>query len=158
MSKWPIVPSSTTAEIERLLKERAAKVMDRSLPFDEVLEKAERLHNLVTSLEARFPEIVESTGAQDVSRRLVRLVRPILRILYQESGPYHQDAALPIPLLPGLASLDNLAQLDTESDLYGFTRTYIVRELNRVADHLDRALTEGELLAGSLTMVMNAER
>ena len=153
----PLEPSSTTAEIERLLKEKAEKVMDAALPFDEVLEKAERLHNLVTSLEAKLPEITESISGQEVSRCLVRLVRPILRILYQESGPYHQDPALPMSLLPGLASLDHLAELDAESDLYGFTRTYVVRELNRVADHLDRALAEGEILAGTLTMAMDAE-
>ena len=60
-------------------------------------------------------------------------------------------------LLPGLASLESLARLESDSDMYRFTRTYVIRELNRVADHLDQALEEGERLAGTLTMAMNNE-
>jgi Iap family predicted aminopeptidase len=153
----PIEPSATVAEIERLLKEKSKTVEDSALPFDEILEKADRLHNLVMSLETKFPELVESVGAQETSRRLVRLIRPILRVLFQESGPYHQDAALPMTLLPGLTSLESLARLEPASDLYRFTRTHIIRELNRVSDHLDQALMEGEMLAGTLTMAMDNE-
>lgn len=154
----PLQPSSTAAEIHALLEEKASEVSDASLPFGEILEKAERLHNLAASIEGRFSRGVDSMGAQELARRLIRFVRPVLRVLYQERGPYHQDPALEMTLLPGLASLDSLAKLDPKSNLYGFTRTYIVRELNRIADHLDRALAEGERLAGDLTMPPDGTR
>ena len=118
----------------------------------EVLDRAERLHNLAVSLRDRIPDGVESLGAQELSRRIVRFLRPITRVIYQESGPYHQDPALSVANLPGLASLEAMETLEPDSHLYRFTRNYIVRELNRLKDHLDQALEEGERLAGELTL------
>jgi hypothetical protein len=104
------------------------------------------------SLEERIADGAESVGAQEIARRLVRFIRPITRVTYEESGPYHQDPALAVPKLPGLASLESMEKLEPGSDLYRFTRNYILRELNRLKDHLDQALEEGERLAGELTL------
>jgi hypothetical protein len=150
----PMNPVATTAEIKRFLQDKSRASGASGLPFDAAIERAERLHNLVTSLESRFEEGVEELGAQEMSRRLVRLVRPVLRVVYQESGPYHQDPALSTEKLPGLAALGELEHLDSGGDLYRFTETYLVRELNRIIDHLDQALREGENLAGDLTVTL----
>jgi N-acetylated-alpha-linked acidic dipeptidase len=151
----PLDPTSTTAELKRRLEEIASRQVASDLPFGALLERAERLHNLAVSLQARLQDGVEAMGAQELSRRLVAFVRPITRVIYQESGPYHQDPALETPKLPGLASLETMEKLDPESDLYRFTRNYIIRELNRLGDHLDQALDEGERLAGELTLETN---
>jgi Iap family predicted aminopeptidase len=147
----PMNPDAATAEIKRFLEDKSKVSGASGLPFDAALERAERLHNLVVSLKSRFDAGVEELGAQEMSRRLVRLVRPVHRVIYQESGPYHQDPALSTQKLPGLTALDTLGGLDSESDLFRFTITYLVRELNRIIDHLDQALREGEILAGDLT-------
>jgi hypothetical protein len=148
----PIDPTAATAEMKRRLEEMASREVASDLPFGDVLDRAERLHNLAVSLQARIPDGVETLGAQELSRRLVRLIRPITRVIYQESGPYHQDPALGVPKLPGLASLEAMETLEPGSDLYRFTRNYVVRELNRLEDHLDQALDEWERLAGELTL------
>jgi hypothetical protein len=61
--------------------------------------------------------------------------------MYQERGPYHQDLALEHPLLPGLVADPPLSE---------FTRARLVRETNRLLDHLDQALAEGESLEREL--------
>jgi hypothetical protein len=148
----PLKPAAATAEMKRRLEELAAREIASALPLEGILDRAERLHNLAASLEERIPAGAESVGAQEIARRLVRFIRPITRVVYQEAGPYHQDPALGVPKLPGLAAIESMEKLDPESDLYRFTRNYILRELNRLKDHLDLALEEGERLAGALTL------
>ena len=84
---------------------------------------------------------------------MVRVIRPVLRVTYQEHGPYHQDPALEIPTLPGLAALEALTALPADSDELGFTLTYLTRERNRLEDHLEQAIAEARglerLLSGS---------
>jgi len=61
--------------------------------------------------------------------------------MYQERGPYHQDLALEHPLLPGLASDPHASD---------FASAHLVRETNRLLDHLDQALSEAETLEREL--------
>jgi hypothetical protein len=81
---------------------------------------------------------------------MVRVIRPVLRLTYQEEGPYHQDPALEVPKLPGLEGMETLAAIPPESDLHGFARTYLVRERNRIEDHLDQAIAEAQALSEML--------
>jgi hypothetical protein len=74
---------------------------------------------------------------------LSRLINPVL---YTVEGPYDHDPALQAPMLPGLQAVKKLAGLDPQSDDYGFLRTRLVRERNRVSDALQNASEHIELM------------
>jgi hypothetical protein len=76
---------------------------------------------------------------------LSRILNPVL---YTVEGPYDHDPALQVPMLPGLQGVTRLASLDPDSDEYGFLRTRLVRERNRVADALASAAEHVEWLLG----------
>ncbi len=140
----PIRLSAETAELKARLLERKAS-FGSHLDLSELLQKAEELDARARDLDERLRS-TGSAAAAEIVRRMVRVIRPVLRVTYQEHGPYHQDPALEIPKLPGLAALEALASHPVESDVHGFARTYLVRESNRIQDHLDQAIDEARAL------------
>jgi len=145
----PLQLGATTAEIRQLLSERESAA-GKLLPLGPAIERAERLHNLALSLDGQLSRGTGSLEGAELARRMVSFLRPIQRVTYQGRGPYHQDPALERKRLPGLVALEGLAALQSRPDLFGFTKAYLVRELNRLVDHLDQALAEGEALAYEL--------
>lgn len=113
-----------------------------------LVERADRLQAKARSLDEASREINSRAGknaatARDVrelNRLLLALSHALNATLYTESGRFDQDAAAPLPVLPGLARATKLAALDPASDEYGFLLTRVVRERNRVAATLDDAL------------------
>jgi Iap family predicted aminopeptidase len=130
----PFDLSAAAAELEKILVERAGS----GLELSPAIERTRRLEALLERIEASLPGARIDSG---LARRMVRTLRPVLRVMYQERGPYHQDLALEHPLLPGLAFDPNASE---------FARAHLVRETNRLLDHLDQALAEGEALAREL--------
>ncbi len=126
----PFDLSAAASELEKILVERTGSGLELSA----AIERTRRLEALLERIEASL-----SGGSVDseLARRMVRTLRPVLRVMYQERGPYHQDLALEHPLLPGLAIDANATE---------FARAHAVREINRLLDHLDQALSEGEAL------------
>lgn len=59
-------------------------------------------------------------------------------------GPYEMDPALQMPVLPGLAEAQKLGQLQPDTNEYGFLRTKLVRQRNRVHDALLQACDVAE--------------
>ena len=49
------------------------------------------------------------------------------------------DPALQLPILPGLAPMNELATLDPESSEHRFLATKLLRQRNRIEDALQRA-------------------
>lgn len=76
-------------------------------------------------------------------RALSRILNPAL---FTIAGAYEFDPALQLPVLPGLAPVQELATLDPESDDYRFLRTQLLRQRNRIED----ALMQATALANSL--------
>ena len=144
----PIRLSAETSELKARLLERKARAGSH-LDLAEVIERAEELDARARSLDEKLRS-VSSASAADLVRRMVRVIRPVLRVTYQEDGPYQQDPALEVPKVPGLEELATLGSLPVDSDLYGFTRTSLVRERNRILDHLDQALAEARALEHAL--------
>jgi hypothetical protein len=126
----PFDLSAAAAELERILLERDGQAVDLS----PAIERTRRLEALLEKIDAALAGGKVDSG---IARRMVRALRPLLRVMYQERGPYHQDLALEHPLLPGLAS---------DPDASGFARAHLLRETNRLLDHLDQALLEAETL------------
>jgi hypothetical protein len=145
----PIDLPAVTQELRALLEERQRLAGDH-LDLSPALERTEKLHELLLLLQRNLHSKAPSVPQPEVARSLVRIVRPLIRVRYQERGPYHQDPAVSIPTLPGLAALESIGALDPTSDLYGFTRTYLRRELNRLLDHIDQSIAEAAALLGRL--------
>ncbi len=141
----PIDLPAVTQELRELLEERQ-RIAGEHLDLSRALERTDELHELMLGLRRDLRSKTPSNPQPEVARSLVRIVRPLIRVRYQERGPYHQDLAVSIPILPGLATLESIGELDPTSDLYGFTRTYLNRELNRLLDHIDQSITEATAL------------
>lgn len=69
-------------------------------------------------------------------KRLTRIVNPVL---FTVDGPYEMDPALQMPVLPGLAPLQELAKLNPTSSEFQFLLTKLRRQRNRVEDALIQA-------------------
>lgn len=141
----PMDLPAVTRELRELLEERQ-RLAGEHLDLSRALERTDELHGLMLGLEKSLRSKAPSASSPEVARSLVRIVRPLIRVRYQERGPYHQDPAVSIPTLPGLAAVESIGELDPSSDLYGFTRTYLKRELNRLMDHIDQSIAEAEVL------------
>jgi hypothetical protein len=127
------------------------------LPFNFVEtanELRERLHTLQESANGRFdltPLIVEADAlhadaerlneaaaaadaarAEQLNAAIMAVAHALIPVNYTQAGPYEVDLALGSPVLPGLASVGTLGELDPASDAAGFLRTRLVRERNRV--------------------------
>ena len=79
----------------------------------------------------------------DTGARLLRQQLDLCRVVQVARVPF---VTQPVPTLPGLAELESLGELPRDSDLYGFTRTHLVRERNRLEDHLEQAIAEAREL------------
>jgi len=130
------------------------------LALDDLVARATRLQGLAARLEGVRAAAAASVPARPrgktaariarLNRGLMRLSRILNPVLYTVEGPYHHDPALQVPLLPGLQRVRALARLDPASDAYGFLRTRLVRERNRVADALQAAIEHVEELLATV--------
>ena len=141
----PIRLAAATEELTERLEERKGWA-ENHFDLSSALAKAEELHRAARDLDRR---LVTYSGAStaDVVRRMVRVIRPVLRVTYERNGPYHQDPALQVATIPGLAPLETLSKHPRGSDLYRFTQVHLVRERNRLEDSLDQAIREARALS-----------
>lgn len=143
----PVFPLSLSAEVEalgRLLTEAQTAGGER---FDlaPLRTRQQRLLGLVREVDRRLQARNPPTGG-DVDLALVRVLRPVHRVVYTVAGSYHPDPAVDPGLLPGLAAIGALARAAPTSDRYGFIYGTLVRERNRALDALDEAIAETERL------------
>lgn len=126
-----------------------------ALSLDDVGAAAEKLGALAGSLEGARADLAAATRGRrlrgktaariaSLNRGLMGLSRILNPVLYTVQGPYDHDPALQVPMLPGLAAIKRLTELSPASDEYGFLRTHLVRERNRVADALHNAVEHVE--------------
>src|SRR5690606_15889837 len=103
-------------------------------------EAALRLREKAARVAAEGSDPMHLTAGM---RALSRILNPAL---FTFAGAYEFDPALQLPVLPGLAPVQELATLDPESDDYRFLRTQLLRQRNRIED----ALMQATALANSL--------
>lgn len=126
------------------------KELDGPIQLADVVAKVDKLGAVAAKLEgvrAGMAASLEGKKARGktaqrvaaLNRGLMRLSRIVNPVLYTVQGPYEHDPALQAPMLPGLAGAKKLASLAQDSDEYGFLRTRLVRERNRVADAVETA-------------------
>jgi N-acetylated-alpha-linked acidic dipeptidase len=147
----------TARDFTTLLAELRQAAADGGVPLDDLAAAAQRLEELAERLEraraALAAAAAERKPGRRASARIARLNRGLMAlsrilnpVLYTVEGPYDHDPALQVPMLPGLQAMRRLASLDPHSDEYGFLRTRLVRERNRVADALASAADHVEWL------------
>jgi hypothetical protein len=114
------------------LQDKGAAHIDLS----EALDRATEFAEAALALAAYAMELNDDADIERVNRGYLKLSRLLNPALFTIAGPYEFDPALQMPVLPGLAGASELATLDPESDRYGFLKTQLVRQRNRIADNL----------------------
>ena len=110
------------------------------LDLSVAIARQARLLSLLREIQPRLT--TKRTGG-DAGLALVRMLRPVHRVIYTLGGEYHPDPAVGFGPLPGLSGARSLAGPMGDDDR-GFTETSIVRETNRVVDALDQAIERAE--------------
>lgn len=107
---------------------RSAGLMD----CQDLIDAAERLAADIETWQTRCVQgAISPDAAEQAALNLARALNPVL---YTVSGRFGQDPAASQPLLPGLALAAELPALkDADPDGFGFARTTLRRELNRLA-------------------------
>lgn len=86
----------------------------------------------------------------DLDVEVVRILRPLHRVLYVAGTPHHPDPGLGPGPLPGLAPARVLAEEEPTSDRYGFAHTTLVREVNRIVEAFEETATRSKALVNRL--------
>ncbi|MEP7344988.1 MAG: M28 family metallopeptidase [Gemmatimonadaceae bacterium] len=146
----PLPPISLSAEVEALgalIGQREAAAKGR-LDLRLARERQLKLLAAVREIEQHLP----AAGGAGIDLGMVRVLRPIYRVLYTLGGAYHPDPAVSFGLLPGLAEAGSLAATAAGSDAEGFMTVALLRERNRLIDALDASLAEAERLRAGLRL------
>ncbi len=137
----PLVLKHTAEDILHLLH-RYDKEAEDFVDFEEAHREARRFREDCGNLEVH-KRAVESLGdewkAAALNAALLKLTRILNPVLYTVAGPFRQDPAEPLFLLPGLAPALSSGKVPEERR--GFLRVQVTRELNRVTHALDAAST-----------------
>jgi N-acetylated-alpha-linked acidic dipeptidase len=104
-----------------------------------------QLREVAARIEQRFIDSDDSRAALSdaqvarLNRALLKASHALNATLYTSAGRFGQDPAVPLPLLPALDGLQELATLDPASDRHGFLLTELQRGKNRVEATLREA-------------------
>ncbi|MEO7712220.1 MAG: M28 family peptidase [Gemmatimonadaceae bacterium] len=135
----PIDAIAEVAALGAMLTQRQAMSGGR-LDLTVAIARQARLLSLLREIQPRLA--TKRTGG-DAGITLVRILRPVHRVIYTFGGEYHPDPAVAFGPLPGLSGARSLAGPMRDDDR-GFTETSLVRETNRVVDALDEAIERAE--------------
>jgi Iap family predicted aminopeptidase len=140
----PRFPVDLVAEVRGLGEELAARqqVAGDRLALAEVWHRHERLLDLVSALHASGG--VPTTPDADLA--LLRILRPLHRVLYTPLDPYHPDPGVESGLLQGFSAVEILGREQPGSSRYRFAETSLLRERNRLLEALDEAIREAAAL------------
>ena len=106
----------------RSLQEEAGNHID----LGPVLKAIERFRGAMTAFDARQPGPVARNQA------ILGALRVLTPANYTISGSFEHDAAVPAKPVPGLQGVSAITGLKPGSDAYGFLKTRLVRERNRI--------------------------
>ncbi|MBI4639285.1 MAG: M28 family peptidase [Candidatus Tectomicrobia bacterium] len=125
------------------LQRKGEKVLD----LTSLLRKVDELQEQLDSLYRQIGTILEACeqGSRDekkiaaLNRCIKMLGRLLVPVNYTSMGPFDHDLAIPIPPLPSLQPVAELASLDPESNEFKFLRASLIRQRNRVFHALKEA-------------------
>jgi len=132
----PTLPLDLEAESTALIE--ALEVRERAsggaLDLSGERRAATRLRDLVVGLP--------DSGVEDLE--VLRILRPIHRVMFVPGSDHHPDPGIYGSPLPGLEPARVLAEERPESDRYGFALAYLLRERNRILESIDEAIVEAQ--------------
>ncbi|MDR7419870.1 MAG: M28 family peptidase [Armatimonadota bacterium] len=150
----PVLPlgfAAAAREISAVLEDLQRAAGDR-FDLSPCLDRAAAVERLAVQLTREVSRGGERPTARtrEINRCLVGLQRALVPIRYARAGPFDQDPALALPLLPGLDDARRLAHLDRGSDEARHLTVRLIRARNRVATALSAAIrTLEDCLAGA---------
>ncbi len=144
----PVVPVDLAAEVQALGEVIARRQQTAGGRFDlgDAVDRQRRLLDIVREVQDAPPR----EPGREFNLGLVRVLRPLFRVLYDPLSPFHPDPGRSLGLLPGLAPVEILANEDPGSDRYRFAETSLIRERNRLLEAIDVAIGEAQRLRGQL--------
>lgn len=144
----PVLPLDLAAEVAALGEVIAGRQRMAGDRFDlgEAADRQRRLLDIVREVQGAPPP----EPGREFNLGMVRVLRPLFRVLYDPLSPFHPDPGRNLGLLPGLAPVEILASEDRESDRYRFAETSLIRERNRLLEAIDTAIEEAQRLRGQL--------
>ena len=115
-----------------------APALERTVVFR---TKTEELLKLCQKVGDEIPDgpVSPAPAAETLNRCLMRLSRVLMPINYSATDPFDMDLAVPIPPLPRLQPVTQLAGMDPNSQDFKFFERKMVRERNRVCYALEEA-------------------
>jgi len=107
------------------------------------LALASHLREVASRVEKRWIDREPGPSPEEaalLNRALLRASHGLNAALYTSAGRFHQDPAVPLPLLPALDGVRELSSLDPASDRHGFLLAELQRGRNRVEATLRDAI------------------
>ncbi|HEX9700767.1 MAG TPA: M28 family peptidase [Acidobacteriota bacterium] len=144
----PVLPVDLVGQVATLGEAIARRQSEAGERFD--LSEATARQEALLALVERLQGDIDRGAIAAADLELVRIIRPLHRVLYQLDGPFHPDSGLEGGALPGLAPARTLAAADPDSDVYRFAEVTLVRERNRLLEAIDEAIASAERLLESL--------
>ncbi|MEQ9401351.1 MAG: M28 family peptidase [Longimicrobiales bacterium] len=145
----PALPLDLPAEVAALREALDTRARESAghLDLDGVRTAAAELARMVTRLDE-----VRGEGGMtpDHEARLYDVLRPVHRIMFVPGTDHHPDPGLYGAPLPGLEPARILAEEAPDSDRYGFARTYLAREVNRVTEAVHESRQSAAALLAAL--------
>jgi len=140
----PVLPVDLVAQVAALGESIARLQSEAAERFD--LSATSRRQAVLLELVARLQQDIAAGALAEADLQLVRIIRPLHRVMYSPSSPFHPDSGLEGGSLPGLTPLRTLSAADPSSDTYRFAEVTLVRERNRLLEALDEAIDHAERL------------
>ncbi len=147
----PMLPLDLRAELAGLgdlIRQREHESGGR-LDLSEATRRQQDLAQLIERIHAKVPPVAD----EQLDVALVDLLRPLHRVLYSPSDPYHPDPGVSLGMLPGLAPASILREEPRGTDRYQFAETTLIRERNRLIEALEESILRAQklevLLGGS---------
>jgi hypothetical protein len=152
LSNAPVVPyrfSGLVADFRAAVESIQEDASDH-IDLSPLLARLRRLRSLARQIDSATAQlvrgVVEPRDRVRLDHNILLLSRILHSTLYAELGAYEQDVAGPLPVLPVLDPARKLADMDPSSDEYGFLKTQLIRERNKVLHALDQALERADAL------------
>jgi len=135
----PLNYERTVQELRQILIEKQ-KVAEGIIDLRPLVEQADRLISALAKLNRRTARSKTKRQAEETNSALMRLGRILIPVMYTRNGRFKHDAAVPVPRIPCLEDIEMIAELDKSSDELKFLCHGLRRDLNQIADALNRTL------------------
>ena len=140
----PLLPLNyeNTADSLRQMLLDLQKASGDTFDLRPLIAQATKLVTLMRKFNARAKgtKLNDKVKIEAYNKAVMRLSRALVPIMQTRVGRYDHDLAVPVPQLPCLEPLRKLVQLDRDSDQFRFLYSGLRRNVNQVADALDKAI------------------